>query len=186
MLLRRDSGLPTGLLAMATVSGSEKSLVVLGFQICLQKHMSTRSCQAVLFQALVDLLDKKREHGQLGCLTAVTRAPKMNGPSFSSNPSDINVWWVWGLAYEGLWRKRLPQPWPPEKDGSSGADFLCPLRKVIRGTGGIFPRKQQAGTSLVVWWLLFHLLVQRMQVWSLLGELGSHMPCGRKKKKQKP
>ena len=92
MLLRRDSGLPTGLLGTATVSGSEKSLVVLGFQICLQKHMSTRSCQAVLFQALVDLLDKKREHGQLGCSTAVTRAPKMNGPfPFPSNPSDLNV-----------------------------------------------------------------------------------------------
>lgn len=44
-----------------------------------------------------------------------------------------------------------------EKDGSSDAlGFLGPLRKVIRGTGGIVPRKQQAGTSLVVQWLRFH------------------------------
>jgi len=158
------------------------ALVALGFQACPQEHVSTRSCHAVLFQALVDVLDKKRGHCQLSCLTAVTRAPKMNGPfPFPSNPGDINIWWVWGLAYERVWRKRLPQPWPHEKDGSSGADFFCPLRKVVRGTCGIVPRKQQAGTSLVVQWLRFHFPVQGMQVRSLVKELGSHMPRSQNK-----
>ena len=38
------------------------------------------------------------------------------------------------------------------------------------------PQDKLLGTSLVVEWLRIHLAVQRMQVWSLVGKLRSHMP----------
>ena len=38
------------------------------------------------------------------------------------------------------------------------------------------------GTSLVVHWLGLYLLLQGMQVQSLVRELRSHMPCDQKKK----
>ena len=36
------------------------------------------------------------------------------------------------------------------------------------------------GTSLVVWWLRLHLLMQEAQVQPLVGELRSHVLCGQK------
>ena len=48
-------------------------------------------------------------------------------------------------------------------------------------TGGISlacPSKTSTGTSLVFQWLVLHLSMQEVQVQSLIGELGSHMPCG--------
>ena len=41
-------------------------------------------------------------------------------------------------------------------------------------------QKTARGTSLVVQWLGLRLPMQRVQVQSLVGELGSHMPRGQK------
>ena len=43
-------------------------------------------------------------------------------------------------------------------------------------------KETSIGTSLVVLWLRFHLPVQGLWVWSLVRELGSHMPRGAVKK----
>ena len=41
------------------------------------------------------------------------------------------------------------------------------------------------GTSLVIQWLRLHLPMQEVWVQPLVGELGSHIPHGQKKKKTK-
>ena len=45
-------------------------------------------------------------------------------------------------------------------------------------------KKKILGTSLAVQWLRPHLPMKGLQVWSLLGELRSHMPQGQKTKTQ--
>ena len=56
-------------------------------------------------------------------------------------------------------------------------------------TNGILPKENHLkwcmGISLVVQWLRRHLLMQGGQVPSLVGDLRSHIPHGRKKKKRK-
>lgn len=93
---------------------------------------------AFLFQTVAGPPDKKREHFQLCCLTAVTRAPKENGPflffSFHPNLSDIKPWWVWALAYEGVCRKGCISHGLMRRVYPTMVNFLCPWRlKLSRG-----------------------------------------------------
>ena len=44
--------------------------------------------------------------------------------------------------------------------------------------------KKKKGTSLAVQWLKLCLLMQGVWVWSLFGELSSHIPCGQKTNKK--
>lgn len=44
----------------------------------------------------------------------------------------------------------------------------------------IMINKLDRGTSLGAQWLRLYLPVQQVQVWSLVGKLGSHMPCSQK------
>ena len=67
---------------------------------------------------------------------------------------------------------------------SEGQEGLTSQWKCLTFTTAYDKRNRQQwriGTSLMVQWLGIHLPMQGMQVWSLVRELGSYMPCDKKK-----